>query len=68
VPLDWLLDPANEERAPDAAFLGRAYPMWRYVHAGRVIWGVTARILHDFLDLTRRASHAPIPDPPEARA
>jgi hypothetical protein len=29
--------------------------MWRYTWEGRVIWGVTARILHDFLTLARQA-------------
>lgn len=50
VPLEALLDPANfreEQWERDGAL----HPVYFYEHRGDVIWGATARILKQFLDL-----------------
>jgi 8-oxo-dGTP pyrophosphatase MutT (NUDIX family) len=50
VPLSALRDPANFERRERAVLVGPPVPVYFY-HIGRhTIWGVTARIVKDFLD------------------
>ena len=53
VPLDFLLDHANERRAPDTEFMGRTWALYEYHWEGRVIWGVTGRIVHEFMTVVR---------------
>jgi len=58
VPLPFLLNPANERQVPDVEFLGKVYALFEYRWQERVIWGLTGRILHDFLTLAREVNHA----------
>lgn len=58
VPLPFLLNPTNERRVPDVAFFGKLYALYEYKWQDRVIWGLTGRILHDFLTLAREVNHA----------
>ncbi len=58
VPLTFLLNPANERRVPDVEFFGKLYALYEYRWQERVIWGLTGRILHDFLTLAREVNHA----------
>jgi len=50
VPLSHLLDPATEE-VEYFPWLGMEYKGYRYPYGADVIWGATARILHNFLSL-----------------
>jgi 8-oxo-dGTP pyrophosphatase MutT (NUDIX family) len=53
VPLAWLTDPANVEiqpRQPPAG--GPPIPIYYFRYQGHTIWGVTARIVINFLDVT----------------
>ncbi len=58
VPLPFLLNPANERKVQDAEFLGKLYALYEYQWEGRLIWGLTGRILHDFLTLAREVNDA----------
>jgi len=58
VPLPFLLDPANERQVPDVEFLGKLYALYEYRWQERIIWGLTGRILHDFLTLAREVNNA----------
>jgi 8-oxo-dGTP pyrophosphatase MutT (NUDIX family) len=58
VPLPFLLNPAHEQRVPDVEFLGKLYALYEYKWQERVIWGLTGRILHDFLTLAREVNDA----------
>lgn len=53
VPLAFLLDPRNERRAPDADFLGKRWKLYEYHYDGRIIWGLTGRIIHEFMTVLR---------------
>ncbi len=53
VPLDFLLDPANEHRSPDVEFLGKRWALYEYRYEERVIWGLTGRIVHEFVTVFR---------------
>ncbi len=53
VPLAWLADPASVEiqhRQPPAG--GPPIPVYYFRYEGHTIWGVTARIVINFLDVT----------------
>ncbi len=58
VPLPYLLNPANEQRVQDVEFAGKQYPLYEYHWQDRMIWGLTGRILHDFLTLAREVNDA----------
>jgi 8-oxo-dGTP pyrophosphatase MutT (NUDIX family) len=58
VPLPFLLNPTHERQVPDVEFLGRLYALYEYRWAERVIWGLTGRILHDFLTVAREVNDA----------
>jgi len=49
-PLRVLLDPANFEQRERAVLVGRPVPLYFYHVGPYTIWGVTARIVKDFLD------------------
>lgn len=55
VPLSWLLDPAHVElRYRSGPMIGKQVPIYYFLpYKGEVIWGVTARIIVDLLDLIR---------------
>lgn len=57
VPLPFLLNPVHEQRVPDVEFFGKLYALYEYHWEERVIWGLTGRILHDFLTLAREVNH-----------
>lgn len=50
VPLDVLLDPAKPE-VRYVTFRNSRHPAYYYVHGQHEIWGLTGRMLKDFLDL-----------------
>lgn len=50
VPLDFFRDPANL-RVEDWSYLGRPYPVLFYDYGRYTIWGFTARLVRQFLDL-----------------
>ena len=53
-PLRWLADPANCEiqyRTPPIS--GPPIPVYYFKYQGHTIWGVTARILINFLEIMR---------------
>jgi 8-oxo-dGTP pyrophosphatase MutT (NUDIX family) len=50
VPLSALLNPANFEQRNRAVLVGPPVPVYFYHVGGYTIWGVTARIVKDFLD------------------
>lgn len=50
IPLAALLDPVNF-REEQWEWNGAPHPVYFYEHGGNVVWGVTARILKQFLDL-----------------
>ena len=52
VPLPHLLDDTNVIAEP-RVYQGREVTMYSYRYRHHVIWGATARILHQFLDLVR---------------
>lgn len=54
VPITALLDKKSREKKNEVVE-GRAVTSYFYNHKGRVIWGATARILHQFLELYARA-------------
>lgn len=58
VPLPFLLNVANERKVPDVEFLGKLYALYEYKWQERLIWGLTGRILHDFLTLAREVNNA----------
>jgi 8-oxo-dGTP pyrophosphatase MutT (NUDIX family) len=58
VPLPFLLNPANERRVQDVEFGGKQYALYEYNWQERLIWGLTGRILHDFLTLAREVNDA----------
>lgn len=52
VPLDWLRDPANLEMRRRATPFGKSVPVYYFrPYEGEVIWGVTARILINLLEV-----------------
>jgi 8-oxo-dGTP pyrophosphatase MutT (NUDIX family) len=57
VPLPHLYDPANEHTEP-APWRDRLVPPPSYSFGRHLIWGATARILRQFLELTRPAVHS----------
>jgi 8-oxo-dGTP pyrophosphatase MutT (NUDIX family) len=59
VPLPFLLDPANERGAPSVTFFGRQYAMFEYHYDEHRIWGFTARLVHDFLEIAREIGYDP---------
>lgn len=50
VPLEAFLDPANLEQRERAALVGPPLPVYFYHIGSYTIWGVTARIVKDFLE------------------
>jgi 8-oxo-dGTP pyrophosphatase MutT (NUDIX family) len=57
VPLSFLLDPQNEHHVSETVFLGQTWDLYEYRYEGRVIWGLTGRIVHELLDLLRPLQH-----------
>lgn len=53
VPLAHLIDPVNERRAQDVEFMGQQFALYEYEYGGHRIWGVTGRMLHEFLEVLR---------------
>ena len=53
VPVEFFLDPRNEQEATPVKFKGRNYTLYQYDFEGRIIWGLTARIIHVFMKLLR---------------
>jgi len=54
VPLRWLADPAHREtRMYDDPVSGARIPVFYFRFESHTIWGITARILSDFLDICR---------------
>jgi hypothetical protein len=54
IPLDWLVDPANRrtERWQSRSLSGKEIPVIFFDEfGGEVLWGATAQILIDFLEL-----------------
>jgi hypothetical protein len=54
VPLDFLLDPANE-RHTEVEYLGRKRPLVEFRHGDYRIWGATAAMLVNFRERLERA-------------
>ena len=50
IPLSTLLEPANF-REETREYDGRSFPVYYYAYGEHVVWGATARILKQFLDL-----------------
>ncbi len=63
VPLAALLDPACLREGRDVLD-GRPIPSYFYHYQDRVIWGATARILHQFLGIVATISAVRPPDEP----
>lgn len=54
VPLDWLRDPANLEMRRRATPFGKSVPVYYFrPYEGEIIWGVTARILLNLLEVLK---------------
>jgi 8-oxo-dGTP pyrophosphatase MutT (NUDIX family) len=54
VPLRWLADPANlETQYRDPIVPGRPVPVYYFYYEGHTIWGATARMLLNLLELVR---------------
>jgi 8-oxo-dGTP pyrophosphatase MutT (NUDIX family) len=53
VPLSFFIDPENEQEKTPVTWKGREYTLYQYDFEGRIIWGLTARILHCLMDLLR---------------
>lgn len=54
VPLDFLLDPANEQRT-EVEYLGRKRPLIEFRYGNYRIWGATAAMLVNFRERLERA-------------
>ena len=65
VPLAALLDPACLREGRDVLD-GQPIPSYTYHYENRVIWGATARILHQFLDIVAVLPPEEPPDEPPA--
>jgi 8-oxo-dGTP pyrophosphatase MutT (NUDIX family) len=55
VPLDFLLDPANEQRT-EVEYLGRKRPLIEFRYGDYRIWGATAAMLVNFRERLERAA------------
>lgn len=53
VPVDFFLDERNEIEKESIEYEGRTYRLFEYRFEGRLIWGLTARIIHELIDQIR---------------
>lgn len=58
VPVEFFMDPRNQQEATPVKFKGRNYTLYQYDFEGRIIWGLTARIIHVFMKLLRELEEA----------
>ncbi len=56
VPLAFFQDPANEITHEPIQYEGRTYSLYEYRPQGRVIWGLTARIVHKLVEALEHAT------------
>jgi hypothetical protein len=55
IPLSWLCDPRHSKLKVISGMYGKLRRVWYYdLYEGELLWGITAKITKDFLELIKK--------------